>query len=52
MRRGVWVKKATVTVTDITKTTMYGLPVDVSVILTTLTIASASEDEFGQGWGS
>ena len=42
----LWVKKAAVTVTDITKTTMYGLPVDVSVIVTTLTIESVSKDEF------
>lgn len=42
----LWVRKATVTVTDITRTTMYGIPVDISVLVTTLTIRSVSKDEF------
>ncbi len=41
-----WMKKATYIVTDITKTTLYGIPVDISVPVTTLTIKSVPKAEF------
>ncbi len=41
-----WMKKATYIVTDITKTTLYGIPVEISVPVTTHTIKSVPEAEF------
>ena len=41
-----WVKRATVSVTDITTTTMFAIPVDIAVIVTTQTIKSVSKAEF------
>jgi len=45
----LWVKKVTASVVDITQTTMFGIPVDTTVPVTTLTIRSVMEDEFDQG---
>jgi len=42
----LWMKKATYIVTDITKTTLYGIPVEISVPITTHTIKSVSEADF------
>ena len=42
----LWVKKATYMITDITKTTMYGIPVEISVPITTCTIQAVPEAEF------
>jgi len=40
------VKKVNATVIDITKTTMYGMPVDITVPVTTITIKSVSKNVF------
>ena len=42
----LWMKKATYRVTDITKTTLYGIPVQISVPITTHTIKSVQEADF------
>jgi hypothetical protein len=44
----LWVKKVTASVTDITQTTMFGIPVDTTVPVTTLTIKSVMKDELDQ----
>lgn len=44
----LWVKKVTVSVTDITTTTMFGIPVAIAVLVTTQTIKSVSKAEFDQ----
>ncbi len=41
-----WVKKATYIVTDITKTTLFGVPVEIATIVTTHTIKAVPEAEF------
>ena len=41
-----WVKKATYIVTDITKTTLFGIPVEIATIVTTHTIKAVPEAEF------
>ena len=43
------VRARAATVVDITQTTMFGIPVDTTVPVTTLTIKSVMEDEFDQG---
>ena len=42
----LWVQKATYIVTDITKTTLFGIPVDISTIVTTHTINAVPEAEY------
>jgi len=42
----LWVKKATYVVTDITKTTLFGIPVEIATIVTTHTIKAVPEAEF------
>ena len=42
----LWVKKTTYIVTDITRTTLFGIPVDISTIVTTHTIKAVPEAEF------
>lgn len=42
------VKKVDATIIDITKTTMYGMPVDITVPVTTLTINSVSKNVFNK----
>ena len=42
----LWVKKITATVMDMTKTTMFGIPVERSIPITTLTIRSVGKEEF------
>ena len=42
------VKKVNATITDISKTTMYGIPVDISVLVTTLSIKSVPKDVFNK----
>lgn len=42
----LWVQKATYIVTDITKTTLFGIPVDISTIVTTHTIHAVPKTEF------
>lgn len=41
-----WIRKAEATITDITKTTMYGIPVETSSIITDLQIQALSQDAF------
>ena len=41
-----WMKKTTYIVTDITKTTLYDIPVEISVPVTTHTIMSMPKAEF------
>ncbi len=41
----LWVKKATYIVTDITKTTLFGIPVEIATIVTTHTIKAVPEAE-------
>jgi len=42
----LWVKKVNVSIIDMTKTTMYGIPVEISIPITTLTIRSVDQKEF------
>jgi len=42
----LWVKKVIATVMDMTKTTMFGIPVEISIPITTLTIRSVNKEEF------
>ena len=42
------VKKVNATVTDISKTTMYGMPVDITVLVTTLSIKSIPKNVFNK----
>lgn len=42
----LWVKKASYIVTDITKTTLFGIPVEIATIVTTHTIKKVPEKEF------
>ena len=42
----LWLQKATYIVTDITKTTLFGIPVDISIPVTTHTINVVPETEF------
>ena len=42
------VKKVNASVTDISKTTMYGIPVDISVLVTTLSIKSVPKNIFNK----
>lgn len=42
----LWVKKVNATVIDMTKTTMYGIPVEISIPITTLTIRSVDQKEY------
>ena len=41
------VKKATATIIDMTKTTMYGIPVEIAIPITTLIIKSVNEGSLG-----
>ena len=42
------VKKVNATVMDISKTTMYGMPVDITVLVTTLCIKSVQKNVFNK----
>ena len=44
----LWVKKATYIVTDITKTTLFGFPVEIATIVTTHNIKAVEKDKFVQ----
>jgi hypothetical protein len=44
----LWVKKVIATIMNITQTTMFGIPVDTTVPVTTLTIKSVTKNEFDQ----
>jgi hypothetical protein len=46
----LWVKKVTATIMDITQTTMFSIPVDTAVLVTTLTIKSLMEDVFARAY--
>ena len=41
----LWVKKITATVIDMTKTTMFGIPVEISIPITSLTIRFVGKEE-------
>ena len=42
----LWVKKVNATIIDMTKTTMYGIPVEISIPVTSLEIRSVDQKEF------
>ena len=42
----LWVKKVNATIIDMTKTTMYGIPVEIAIPITTLKIESVDQKVF------